>query len=72
MNESMILRFIDYTPEKAEWLLACARKSIAPLHDRFGFRNGILYVRPDFRCMVYMTENRTIVAREISHDGTDE
>lgn len=66
MNETIILSFRDYTPDKARMMLEAARTFATSKPDgRPGLRHGTVMAWTGLTVFAYWTKTRTVVVREL-------
>lgn len=67
MNEVMTLRFVDFDPHLAAWMVECGR-SFATMKagGPTGQRRGVAFARPsrEWVCFAYWTQKRAVVVVE--------
>jgi hypothetical protein len=70
VNEVLTLRFVDYEPALAEWMLGCGRTFASSKPDgRPGERHGALFHWGSHHCIAFWTKARTVVVRELPKNG---
>jgi hypothetical protein len=69
VGEVIHLRFTDYTPDKAAFMLKCARSfAVSKLEGKTGARAGTVYRRGELCFLAYWTGTRAVVVKEV-HRG---
>jgi hypothetical protein len=67
-DEVITMRFEEFEPELAAWMLTCARSfAVAKVDGRPGERGGVVYTRPyrAWGCVAYWTKARAVVVRQL-------
>lgn len=68
-GEVVILRFVDFDPERAEQMLRCARSfATGYTGGPTGERRGCVYGFGRWSCVAFWTRRRAVVVRELPAD----